>query len=177
MKIRWGRFNIYLAALFMVLLCGCRTPEAKRLSALRIHLETNRDSTGRTEGVPIYRDKPFTVVIDKSPFLTESQVKQARIVDDVGGFQIEVEFERRGTWLLEEYSNSNLGKRFAIFSEFPKPGKEKGSVSRWLAAPLITRPIKDGILKFTPDATREEAARIVRGLNNLSKKLDNSFKW
>jgi preprotein translocase subunit SecD len=177
MKIRWGPFNIYLAALSLALLCGCRSPEARQLSTLRIHLEVNRDISGRNKAVPIYRDKPFMVNIDTSAFLTEAQVKEAKVVDSVGGFELEVSFERRGVWLLEEYSTANRGKRFAVYSEFSKPGKEKGNIGRWLGAPVVHRPITDGVLKFTPDATREEAVRIVRGLNNLAKKMDSGFKW
>ena len=48
--------------------------------------------------------------------------------------------------------------------------------ARWLAAPRISQRIKDGVLVFTPDATREEAERIVRGLNNVAIKLGNKPK-
>ena len=40
---------------------------------------------------------------------------------------------------------------------------------RWLAAPILQQRIRDGLLVFTPDATREEAERIVRGLKNVAK--------
>ena len=42
---------------------------------------------------------------------------------------------------------------------------------RWLAAPVISHRISDGVLVFTPDATREEAEEIALGLNNVSKKV------
>jgi hypothetical protein len=41
---------------------------------------------------------------------------------------------------------------------------------RWLAAPVISHRIGDGVLVFTPDATREEAEEIALGLNNVAKK-------
>ena len=41
---------------------------------------------------------------------------------------------------------------------------------RWLAAPRINKRIADGVLVFTPDATREEAEQIALGLNNLAQK-------
>ena len=50
-----------------------------------------------------------------------------------------------------------------IFSEFGQ--------ARWLAAPMINKRISDGNYVFTPDATREEAERIVRGVNNVIKSI------
>jgi hypothetical protein len=35
----------------------------------------------------------------------------------------------------------------------------------------MTKRIVDGKLVFTPDATREEADRIVRGLNKIAKEM------
>ena len=46
-----------------------------------------------------------------------------------------------------------------------------GASPDWLAAPLIRRPIADGVLTFTPDASREEAEKIVKGLNNVTEKI------
>jgi murein DD-endopeptidase MepM/ murein hydrolase activator NlpD len=40
---------------------------------------------------------------------------------------------------------------------------------RWLAAPIITRRISNGVLVFTPDCSREEADQLVLGLNNVAK--------
>ena len=72
-----------------------------------------------------------------------------------------------GTVLLEECTAANRGRRIAIFSQFGEKIKDY----RWLAAPVITRRISDGVLVFTPDATREEAEEIALGLNNVSKKV------
>ncbi len=43
---------------------------------------------------------------------------------------------------------------------------DKPRASAWLAAVLIRERITSGIFRFSPDATREETARIVRGLKN-----------
>jgi hypothetical protein len=40
---------------------------------------------------------------------------------------------------------------------------------RWVAAPTMTERIADGRLVFAPDATREEAERIVHGLNRVAE--------
>ena len=42
---------------------------------------------------------------------------------------------------------------------------------------MITKVISNGRFVFAPDATREEAERIVRGLNNMAKKLKTKDNW
>ena len=86
----------------------------------------------------------------------------------MGSFAIALQFDRRGTWLLEQYTVSGKGRRAAIFSQF--------SDTRWLAAPILNRNITDGRFVFTPDATRAEAERIVRGLNNVAKVVKKKKK-
>jgi hypothetical protein len=172
------RFNIYLFSLLAAALCGCHTTErdkAKQISTFRVHLETVTDANDFSTTVPIYREKPVMVTVDKDSFLTEANVSDARILEDsAGGFKIQIQLDRRGTWLLEEKTTTNPGKHFAIFSEFG-PGKRKQG--RWLGAPIIPKRISSGVLVFTPDATREEADEIVLGLNNLAKQVNARSKW
>jgi hypothetical protein len=176
MMIGRNRFNIYLllslAAAFGV---GCLTlnkPD-KQMSTLRVHLEANPDESSYTTSVPIYREKPVSITVDKIPFLTELDVSEAKVIDVMGGFELSIKFNKHGSWLLEGYSTGNLGKHFAVFSQFGKTAKE----SRWLAAPTFSRRITNGGMIFTPDATREEAERIVLGLNNVAKKAKEADKW
>ncbi len=171
MKICWHRFNIYLAvALAAAVACGCRTsPESKakkQLSTLRLHLETGRDASATTEAVPIYREHPYMVTVDKMPFLNEADVASAKVVDVVGGFALRIQFNHAGTATLEQYTIANRGRKIAVFSQF---GEELMNI-RWLAAPYISQRISDGVFVFTPDATREESEEIARGLNNVVKK-------
>jgi hypothetical protein len=49
--------------------------------------------------------------------------------------------------------------------ELEKPGEPRASA--WLAAVLIRERDPSGLFRFSPDATREETARIVRGLKNV----------
>ena len=180
MIIRRGRFNIILwpVLLLAVFLVGCSTSGSnKKFSVVRLHLEVNRDISDRSSAVPIYRDKPVMVNVEKDPFLGEGTIQEARVVDVVGGFAVRLKFERRGTWLLEQYTGSNRGKRIAIYGEFFAPPDLKTNVTRWLAAPVITQRISDGVLTFTPDATREEANQLVRGLTKLAKKTADDLKW
>ncbi len=172
MKIRLVTFNTYLLA--ALLFAGCQSAQEKReaaesrkqkkeLTTIRFHLEAAGDTTGRAEPVPIFRAAPVLVNVIKDSFLDERDVIKAMLVDNVGGFSIQIQFDDHGTFVLDTVSASNKGKRFAIMTE--------ATDRRWLAAPIILRRISDGVFTFTPDATREEAIRIVRGLNNTSDKL------
>lgn len=178
MMVRERRFNLYLTtALALFLVAGCKSPEKKQLSVVRLHLEVNRDTTGRSKPVPLYRGNPVMVNLEVEPFVNEGNIKEARVIDEVGGFAMRLEFERRGAWLLEQYTTANIGKRIGVYAEWQDPTNTKTNMIRWLAAPKITQPIKDGIFKFTPDATRDECANLAVGLNNLAKKLDDDLKW
>lgn len=178
MMVSWNRFNVYwLLALPLTLLCACRSAESKpnkALSTLRVFLEVNPDATGRSRAVPIYRDNPFMVNVQTEPFLTEANVSEARVVEAVGGFAMRIRLDRRGAWLFEQYTVANRGKRCAIFSQFASPLNPKLNQARWLGAPVISARVSDGVLLFTPDASREEAYQIVRGLNRVARKNANT---
>ena len=170
MVIRAARFNTYLLLLaLLVASVGCQTAAGKgkrQTAVIRVHVEAFRDSTTFNEMVSIGRTSPMLVNVHKTPFLTEDNVAKATIVDAVGGFGLQVQFDRTGTMLLEQYTASNPRKRLAIFSQFG----EKLDRSRWLAAPMIYQRIPNGVLTFTPDANLEEAAQIELGLNNYARK-------
>jgi len=171
MMICRARFNIYLlVALVAVIPCGCKSSgekqSTKALSTLRLHLEVGSDRTKSTESIPVYREKPIWLTVQKEPFLTEANVAAASVVDEVGGYVLRIQFDQNGSVLLEECTTGNRGRRMGIFSQFAEKLKDY----RWLAAPVISHRIADGVLVFTPDATREEAEEIAVGLNNVAKK-------
>ena len=170
------RFNIYLLlALALVLAPGCQTTEEeKELATLRLHLEAVTRSTDRNSSVPIYRAKPVIVTVDKQPFLTEANVAEARVVEVMGGFDLQITFDRQGSWILESVSGANPGRRTAIFSTFGDKTKKQG---RWLAAPVLAGRLANGVLTFTPDASREESEQIALGLNNAAKQNEKEKKW
>jgi hypothetical protein len=167
------RFNIYLVLIMgLVLGQGCKsTPkdskENKEVSALRVHMESVAGPGTMTQTVSIIRADPVSVTILSGPILTEADVVAARVLDTTAGFAVELQFSSTGTLLLEEYSASNPGKHFVIFGQWG----QKGTDGRWLAAPLITHRISDGVLSFTPDMSRDDAYRLVLGLNNVAKKI------
>ena len=175
-----GRFNIYLLCLLVACASGCQSPEKKlakkkekQISTLAVHLEVIPDTMDFSRTIQVFRDKPVDVTIDKRPFLTELDVAEAKIVEDRGGWALQIQFVRHGAWLLEQYTTTNPGKHMAIFSSFGLDKKE----ARWLGAPLITKRISNGTLTFTPDATREEAQEIIFGLNHVAKEVAEKSKW
>jgi hypothetical protein len=67
---------------------------------------------------------------------------------------------------------SNLEEQEDLQEKLPaeQPELEKageGRTSAWLAAVLIRERDPSGIFRFSPDASRDETARIVRGLKNV----------
>lgn len=176
-------FNIYLAIIAMAWCTGCATapPEKdvasreeepeEQLTALRLHLQADPSpgQPGKTMEVPIYRNRPTLLTVSATALMSEHYVAAAKLMDEDDTFAIQVEFDRKGRWILEAVTAQNRGRRLAVFCSF---GKE-----RWLAAPIIQQVISDGKLTFTPDATREEAIRIVRGLNNAAKKMEHDPRF
>lgn len=170
MVIRRVRFNVYLLGLLLLTVVGCGTTESRRnkqLTKLGVHLEVTPDPTDFSQVVPIYRAHPTMITVQRNPFLKESDVAAAGvIVDASGGFALSIQFDQHGRQLLEQYTAMNPGKRLAVHAQFG----EKMAEQRWLAAPLIQRRISDGVLSFTPDATRAETDEIALGLNNEAVK-------
>lgn len=171
------RFNLYLLAAFVaVMACGCQTAKDKKdkeLATLRIHIGSSAEDVDRVIQVPIYRAQPTQVQVQRDAALTEAHVASARVVDVLGGFDLLIQMNRQGTWLLQQYSATYNGRNYAVFSQFGEKGKE----SRWLAAPKFNRLISNGILEFTPDCSREEAEEIAKGLNNIAKKNESNETW
>jgi len=165
MRIPPPPFNVYLLAALLATagLLGCQSTKKEETATLRLHLEVNPNYPGKNGPVPIGRSNPVYVNVQNEDFLTEVQVAKAALVDNVGGFAIMVQFDQKGTWVLEQYSIANLGRRVAIISYFGE--------ARWLAAPVMEKPIRDGLLIFTPDASHEEADKIVRGLNAVAREM------
>jgi hypothetical protein len=176
MKVYAGRFNLYFALIAAVMfLAGCETggngKNDKVVAALRVHIQINPDNAGdlsTAQTVSVLRDDPVSVTIAKEPILTEANIIKARVIDTPGGFAIEAQFDEISALVLEQYTAANPGKHFVIFGQWG----DKLVNGRWLAAPLITNHISNGILSFTPDMSRDEADQLVLGLNNVAKKIN-----
>lgn len=167
------RINNYLAALLAcAVLAGCASTEdreqKKAQAIVQLFLEAEFDTGDKTEVVPVCRSAPVPVRIFKTPFLDSGSLIDASMADTLGGFAIVLRFDFHGTLALEHASTAYKGNRVAVHAQFPE--------RRWLAAPRVSTRITDGVFAFTPDATREEAQRIVHGLNNVAIKIGNKAK-
>lgn len=160
-------FNIYLTvALALVLATGCQSfqknKKDKDKAMVELHQESTTGGTSDTETVPIFREHPVYVTVDKEPFLDSADVTEAKVLEDMGSFVIQLRFNWRGQQILSGVTTANRDRRVAVYCAFSK-GKEKQA--RWLGSPVITKPINNGLFTFTPDCTRAEADVIVKGLN------------
>ncbi len=166
MLTRPGGFNLYLLAILAaaLLAAGCDTFTKKgkaEEAALRLHLEINAAGGAQGTNVLVNRSSPFLVTVDRQPFLSELNIESARVVDTLGGFSIAIQFNTEGTILLEQYTITYRGRHAAVLAEFGQ--------LRWIAAPVMQKGITNGQFIFTPDTTREEAEKIVRGLNRVAE--------
>ena len=136
---------------------------------MQFHLETNPDGTPHNQLVSIYRANPMRMTVSVSPELDEGFMQSADLVDvdNMGGYAIKITFNDEGTKRLDYLTTSYKGRHLGITARWTE--------ARWLAAPLITKRIADGVYIFTPDATREETERIVRGLKNVIHELQKPY--
>lgn len=170
MKFRPMRFNSYFFVLVAALLTACETTNpggstkaAPNVATLRIHMETHADTVGLSRQITVGREPAQTFSVT-TPVLSEDNLAKAQIWDgNPGEFAIHLQFDREGTRSLEMLSVSYRGKRLAIGGQFPDP--------RWIGTVRMERRIADGTLLFRPNATREEAEKMVRLLNNTVAKL------
>lgn len=172
MKSRALLFNGFLALAVLASVGGCATSQEhqfrRQLSNIRVHVQSDSQAD-KSSAIAVIRSNPVRFNIDREPILDEHNVAAASVVEQLGGFVIDVQFNRQGSWILERTTVIHKGKRLAIHSHF--------GVDRWLAAPVIPGKNSTGHLVFTPDCTREEAERMVRGLNNAVRKLQGKENW
>ena len=179
MKSLAGRINMIFAVVACACL-GCDTPKtsppnqleqdtSKQATLMQFHIESNPDPTGRTMDAPIYRANPFLLTVKREPVLDEGFMESVQMVDadEVGGYAIKITFDKFGTRRLDALSIEHRSQRLAVHAEWTE--------ARWLAAPILNKRLSHGEFVFTPDATREETERIVRGLSNVVSQLKKPF--
>lgn len=167
------RFNLYFwlaAAGLAVSGCASWHHDKEPVAILRVHVESESSVAGTTKNIAVVRSAPVAINVTTDPILTEADVISARLLDVSGGFALEIRFDQTSSWRLEQSSASSPGKHLAIFAQW----SEKPEDGRWLAAPIIVRRMGDGMLVFTPDASHEEAEKLVKGLNAVAKKNADS---
>ncbi|MDR3460175.1 MAG: hypothetical protein P4N60_22335 [Verrucomicrobiae bacterium] len=166
------RFNLYLLLVLVAVSAGaCQSHKKKtdKVGAIRIHMESPVPMPGKTEPIKLPRSQPVVIQIDEDPTVTEQNLIAATLLETPGGgYSIRVKFDETGSWMIEQATAGNPGKHLVIFAQWGETVAE----GRWLAAPLITHRIADGVVTFTPDASREEASHLVEGLNHTAKLIN-----
>ena len=167
------RINFYLFALHTLLLaalvlapglgCAARDQHGHKLkpAQLRLHLESHQDVSERLITVTLGRAAPFSFSVERGQFLKDDQIVAAALAEGEGLYSIKIKLDRQGETILNQLSSANSGKRIAVWADF-------GEV-RWIGSVLIEKRMTKGELTFTPDTTREEAEKIVDGVNYLAK--------
>jgi hypothetical protein len=176
MKTGYRWFNFYLMTMLAVWLAGCATtkdPADKYSTMLRVHLEAQPHQMIPPRKIAVYRSDPLMVEIESLHLITEDNVVSARVVDQMGTYALEIQFDQWAIPLLEHNSSSFQGRRLAIQAQWGP----KHEITRWLAAPRMTRRIVNGTFVFTPDATLDESYEIVNGLNNNARKTKKQLEW
>lgn len=175
MKSRWTWFNFILIFVLAVSFVGCHSDKAekqgktkkekkdkKEYTVLELHLETGSSVSGANV-VPIYRQKPIYLSVEPNAFLNTSSITNATVIDYMGGYALKFQLDQHGAFVLETVTTANKTRRIAVLAAFPEV--------RWLAAPIIAQGNTSGVFVFTPDASREECDRIVRGINNVATEI------
>jgi hypothetical protein len=187
MKSRRGWFNIYFISAWAALAVGCHSGglhfHKKQVATIRLYLQTSDQASDSGKVLVTRQNIPMT--IQRDPFLDESDLRQARLVDDPDGtYAIELVFDDHGAAALDMKTIGNRGRCIVIFSHFPPPGTKEDAPetepsqpkpatpdaprrSGWISAVMINGRMANGTLRFTPDATRAEAETIVAGLKNV----------
>lgn len=191
-------FNTYLLAALLVFTTGCESPKGgdsadaktagkseskskdkaktgkkEEFTLIRLHVQVNPDGTQFTIPATVYRASPVNLNVQATPVVMEANVVHAELIEDLSGYSIRIFTDRSGALLLENATTTYRGSRMVVLAEW---GTDKQAERRWVSAVFIGNRITDGVFSFTPDATREEADAIVRGLNNMAVKLRNTGK-
>ncbi len=166
-RFMFKHYLLFAPVLAALVSLGCKSTKnrepGENYALINFYLEQNNDGTKYSKLVSIYRSDPELFYVNSKPFLDTADLERATLMDAIGGFALQFQFNRHGTAVLESYTTSSKGKRMAIFCQFTD--------SRMLAAPMITKRKTTGIIRFTPDCTREEAEQIVKGLTNAIKEI------
>ncbi len=138
----------------------------KPLKYFRVHVESRRDLPERTVLAKLHSDETVQVPVEKLPALNESHLKRAALIEEPGGYLVQFQFDSVGTKLLEAHSAAANGRHFAVAVDID-------GETRWIAILLIRRRLSEGVLSFSPAASREDMDRLVRDLN---KEIDRKRK-
>jgi hypothetical protein len=172
-------FNRYLwclLALAVGVAVGCTSLEDRRKN--RVHYTelwlhaVGPQASPDTNRMMIIEVAGMRMPVHRRPFLTEEHLVDATVIDSPGGgYALQLRFDDHGRLLLESHSTANRGNHVAVFARYGirKDQKKTPLEERWLAAPLITRPLVEGVIVFTPSVSKVELYQIVDGLQKAAE--------
>lgn len=148
------RFQRCFLALALLGLTACQSHPPAGAATIRLHLPANPASPETRRLAVALRTPAISLQVDSFPILTESYLEHAELVGEGDNFSIRLTFNAHGTFVLEHASLNNRDQLLVIFIN--------GSP---VAAPQLKQRISDGVFQFTPDMAREDAEKVVKGLN------------
>ena len=169
-RFRLINWNLALALALALGAAGCASSSKKdeKISTIRLHFEVNPQMVRRSIEVAVLRAYPVRLTVAEEALVHEGYLNAAEIISSGETHSIKLTFDPAGQRLLETETAVSLGKRIAIFAQFPDP--------RWIAAPVVTGRNAEGTITFTPDASLEECRRLIDGLNLvIAKRKKDKF--
>lgn len=147
-------FTRLLLVLSLLGLTACASKPPKNAATLSMHLPAPASLPDYRRMPVVLRMPAISLYIDKFAVLTERDLETAAVTGAGDGFAIRLVFGRHGTIELDRLSLNNRGELLVILINGVP-----------VAAPMLKQRIVDGYFEFTPDLTREQAEKVVEGLN------------
>jgi hypothetical protein len=143
----------FLLMLCLLELTACNSAP-KNAAILRMHLPASPAATPIRRMPVTIRTPALTLEVDRLPVLSEADLDHVDLTGEGDNFGIRLFFNTHGTIMLDTVSLNNRGQLLVIIINGVP-----------VAAPQLRERIVDGVFDFTPDISREEAEKIVKGLN------------
>ena len=152
------RFCIIVVSLGIVILAIyvlSKTPQSK--TSIQFYLEAKSTDTKTLELK--FRDSDESMLLEKTPVLTEKDIEGAELVlgkdeDESKPVSIQFQLSQRGSRRITEITGNNINRKIAVVVN-----------GRIIAAPIIKQRVPKGLLFISEKFSFEEAKKIVDDLN------------
>lgn len=176
MKAWRGISNVFFMGVVMVLLGGCSSmqgpvPGGRSGAMLFIFVESASRDPELTRRIEWHEANPREAHVEREPVMQPlSFLTEAKLHESVAGGQVaELHFNFRGTQLLEAMSIEQRGRRLFLVAWYLRSKQDKDLTSRCIGVHALRGVNSSGRLFFTPDATPEEAGRLMAAFNKTAR--------
>jgi preprotein translocase subunit SecD len=150
------KFAPYLLLLALIIAGGCKSKPPQNAVTMSMHLPADV-TTPQDRRVPaVIRSPTMSFLVDGLAVFTDDDLDGVELRDDDDGLRMRFAFNTAATIRLDVLSNDKRGSLVVVFLNNQPVG-----------APQLKQRIVDGTFEFTPNVSREEAERLVEGLNAL----------